>query len=225
MSFVHLTLKSTNAKTGPMPVSTTSRESCPATCSLQKNGCYADSGPLAIHWDKVTRGERGISWNEFCETIASLPDGITWRHNQAGDLPHTNGNIDHLKLIQLTHANMDKQGFTYTHHKPNNHNSKWLEFANASGFTVNLSAENLHQADQLAELDIGPVVTIIDTGMPIKMKTAKGRDVITCPATYKDNVSCFTCKLCAKQRKSIIAFPVHGTSKAKASKVFMMRQA
>lgn len=223
--YVHLTLKSTNAKTGPMPVSTTGRDSCPATCSLRKNGCYADSGPLALHWDKVTRGERGMSWVSFCETIESLPNGTTWRHNQAGDLPHSNGNIDTKALSQLVSANSDKHGFTYTHHKPTKHNAKLIRQANDKGFTINLSAENLDQADQLADMAIGPVVTIIDTGMPIKMKTAKGRSVITCPATYKEDVSCFTCQLCAKQRDTIVAFPVHGTSKAKARKVFMMKQA
>jgi len=223
--FVHLTLKSTNAKTGPMPVSTTGRDSCPTTCSLRKNGCYADSGPLALHWDKVTRGERGMSWDSFCETIESLPAGITWRHNQAGDLPHVNGDIDSHAMAKLVMANKGKHGFTYTHHKPTKHNAEFIQRFNKHGFTINLSAENLEQADSLADLNIGPVVTIIDTGMPKRMKTAKGRSVITCPATYKDDVSCFTCKLCAKQRDSIVAFPVHGTSKAKARKVFMMSQA
>lgn len=32
---VHLTLKSANAKTGPIPVSTTERDSCPATCGMR----------------------------------------------------------------------------------------------------------------------------------------------------------------------------------------------
>tara|TARA_R110000772_G_scaffold96911_1_gene195916 strand:- start:134 stop:676 length:543 start_codon:yes stop_codon:yes gene_type:complete len=178
---------------------------------------------LALHWDKVSNGGRGFNFDTFCNAIAALPNGSIWRHNQAGDLPHVNGNIDHLKLIQLSHSNMDKKGFTYTHHKPNKHNSKWIKFANNAGFTINLSAENLSEADSYSDLNIGPVVTIIDTGLPVKMKTPKGRDVITCPATYKDNVSCFNCQLCQKQSRAIIAFPVHGTSKAKARKVFLMQ--
>ena len=223
--FVHLSLKSTNVKTGPMPVSTTSRDSCPDSCSLKKNGCYADSGPLALHWDKVTSGERGMSWEMFCEAIDTLEIDSIWRHDQAGDLPHKNGNIDKPKMIQLVKSNKGKKGFTYTHHVPNKNNMGIIEYCNKNGFTVNLSAENLDHADKLANLNIGPVVTIIDTGMPVKMKTAQGRNVITCPATYRDNVSCFTCQLCQHQRESIVAFPVHGTSKAKARKVFMMKKA
>ena len=225
--FVHLTPKSSNAKTGPIPVSTSSRNTCPSTCNLKKNGCYADSGPLALHWDKVTAGERGMSWNAFCETIAKLPNGQFWRHNQAGDLPMgDHGLIDTRSMAQLINANKGKSGFTYTHHSMESaKNRAIVQTANNAGFTINLSAENLTHADTLADLNIAPVVTIVDTGMPNTMKTPKGRKVITCPATYKDDVSCATCQLCGKQRNTIVAFPVHGTSKAKARRVFMMVQA
>ncbi|MEY4341197.1 MAG: hypothetical protein RL541_701, partial [Pseudomonadota bacterium] len=55
---VHLTLKSANVKTGPIPVSTTERASCPDDCSMKKE-CYAASGPLALHWAAVSNGTRG----------------------------------------------------------------------------------------------------------------------------------------------------------------------
>ena len=71
---VHLTLKSANAKTGPIPVSTTTKESCPPDCAMRAE-CYASSGPLALHWAKVTAGERGTDWATFAQLIAELPDG------------------------------------------------------------------------------------------------------------------------------------------------------
>ena len=84
----HLTPRSSNKKTGPIPVSTTSRDSCPDTCPLKNGGgCYAGSGPLSLHWDKVGT-DRGVSLESFCDTIRALPKGQVWRHNQAGDLPH-----------------------------------------------------------------------------------------------------------------------------------------
>lgn len=46
----HFTRVSGNAKCGPIPVTTTSADSCPPTCSFKGNGCYAESGPLAMHW-------------------------------------------------------------------------------------------------------------------------------------------------------------------------------
>jgi len=66
MKTVHLTLKSGNVKTGPIPVSTTSKASCSDTCPFKDNGCYADGGPLALHWRAVTEGARGTDWQSFC---------------------------------------------------------------------------------------------------------------------------------------------------------------
>ena len=105
---VHLTLKSSNAKTGPIPVSTSSSDTCPRSCG-QFETCYAKSGPLAIHWKATSAAERGTGWATFCEAIAALPDGQLWRHNQAGDLPGTDGKIDTVKLRALIQANQGKR--------------------------------------------------------------------------------------------------------------------
>lgn len=40
-----------------------------------------------MHWSQVTSGARGTDWPTFCASIAALPDGQLWRHNQAGDCP------------------------------------------------------------------------------------------------------------------------------------------
>lgn len=87
---VSLTKISGNAKTGPMPVSMTEKLSCPSDCPLAKNGCYADTGHINIHWSRLSRHETGMAWNDFVKEIARLPKGILWRHNQAGDLPKLN---------------------------------------------------------------------------------------------------------------------------------------
>ena len=58
---VHLVRKSRNGKTGPIPVSTTSGDTCPNACPLKGSGCYAKSGPLGMHWQKVSSGARGTA--------------------------------------------------------------------------------------------------------------------------------------------------------------------
>ena len=220
---VHLTPKSANAKTGPIPVSTSGRQTCPDSCTLRNNGCYADSGPLRIHWNKITEGQRGTDWDTFCATIAAMPDNQLWRHNQAGDMPCIGALIDHDKTYALVNANKGKRGFTYTHHTMALESNRHIvAYANRQGFTINLSAESLEHADTLAELKIAPVVTIIPEGMEKTFHTPAGNKVVTCPATYRDDISCATCQLCQRQRDIIIAFPVHGTSKKKAHKVFML---
>ena len=222
----HLTIKSSNVKTGPIPVSTSSFNNCPTNCGLKNNGCYAGSGPLALHWRKVTEGQRGSQWPEFTATISALPDNQLWRHNQAGDIAGDGQKIDGHKLTELVMASKGKRGFTYTHYLPSiGHNAHYILLANKHGFTVNLSAESFEQADEFKALNIGPVVTIMPEGLPKTFKTPAGNTLVTCPATYRDDISCATCALCQKaDRTTIVGFPVHGTSKKKAASVFMMKQ-
>lgn len=224
----HLTMKSSNAKTGPIPVSTTSADTCPDACPLKAKGCYAKGGPLAIHWRKVTEGKAGSNWDDFVAKIAALPEGQLWRHNQAGDLPGENDQINAIQLLELALANDGKRGFTYTH-KPvlgisvgAERNQRAIQDANEAGFTINLSANTLAHADQLADLGIAPVVTIQDAkeGERHDTVTPAGRKVATCPATYRDDVTCASCQLCQRRdRKVIVGFPAHGSGKKAAAAV------
>ena len=208
----HLTLKSSNKKTGPIPVSTTSKESCPKTCAFYDKGCYAKSGPLNLHWDKVGQ-ERGITEQEFLNAIANLPVGQFWRHNQAGDLPHNDGRIDSSFLFNLVTANKDKKGFTYTHNRQDRTNLAMIRGAIFKGFTINLSANDLDHAIELSKHNL-PVCVVVPSTTKEKHFDYKGKKFLVCPATYRDKMSCDKCQLCQKaDRKHIIAFPAHGTQK------------
>lgn len=206
---VHLTIKSANAKTGPIPVSTTASDSCPIDCAM-KTECYAATGPLALHWKAVSTGQRGSDWPTFTAAIAALSDGQLWRHNQAGDLPQRDGTIDAAALGQLVAANIGKRGFTYSHHR-DAASINWIRHANTWGFTVNLSANNLADADMLADYQAGPVVVVLPSTQTANTTTPKGRAVVVCPATQRADVSCATCQLCQRQRGAIVGFPAHGS--------------
>lgn len=218
---VHTTFKSNNRKVGKIPVTTTSATTCPDKCEFKKNGCYADGGPLAIHWKKVTDGERGDTWSGFITTVKSFKDGQLWRHNQAGDLAGDGKRLDADANDQLADANTGKRGFTYTHYPvlTDKHNARVVKRMNEKGFVVNLSGNNLAHADALYDLDIAPVTTVLPETQTTNTTTPKGRKVIVCPAMIRDNVSCATCQLCARNREAIIGFPAHGSSKRKADKV------
>jgi hypothetical protein len=129
--------------------------------------------------------------------------------------------IDGKALRDLVKANAGKRGFTYTH-KPMDRagNRRAVAHANANGFTVNLSADTLAEADHLADLSIGPVVVVLDAAEGVRhdVLTPSGRKVATCPATYRDGVTCASCQLCARpNRKVIVGFPAHGVSKKAAA--------
>lgn len=220
---VHFTLKSKNVKTGPIPVSTISADTCPDVCPLKKRGCYAEGGPLAWNWKRVTEGTQGGTWIDYTRAVRALPADQLWRHAQAGDLPGKGDRIDRQALDSLVRANRGKRGFTYTH-KPvldNIENTRAVYWANRNGFTINLSANDLHNADELSDLGIAPVVTVLPVDSPEKQTTPMGRTVIVCPAQSRDDVTCADCGLCQRQdRTVIVGFRAHGTSKRKVENTF-----
>ena len=215
----HLTCISSNAKTGPIPVSTASHSTCPEICPLKGDGCYAESGPLMIHWKAVSE-DRGYDLDQFCSEIRQLPKGQLWRYGQAGDLPGDGHNIDSAELAKLAAANKGRKGFAFTHYEPTGDNADAIKSAVAEGFMVNLSANNLEHADELADLGVAPVVTLLPADQTKPLKTPQGRLVAICPAVTTKGMTCARCGICAKPRKAIIGFPAHGTGKRKAAAVF-----
>ena len=210
---VHLTLKSSNAKTGPIPVSATEKSSCPTRCPLKNAGCYAELGPLGMHWAKVP--ERGMEWDEFCLKVEALPAWGLWRHNVAGDLPGNGVTLHWKPLLKLLRANAGRKGFAYTHYSPKNRrNAGMIDFANREGFTINLSADSLAQADEYMGLNIGPVVVVLPSDAKANLLTPQGRKVVVCPAVLRDDTTCATCGLCQHaNRTTIVGFPAHGSRK------------
>lgn len=224
---VHYTVASSNIKTGPIFVSTSGWQTCPDSCPLKEKGCYAKGGPLKMHADKVTSGERNLGWEELIRAVKNLPAGALWRHNQAGDLPGENERISPTLLADLVRANKGRKGFTYTHKPvlinqrgPIESNREAIAAANREGFTVNLSANGLRHADQLAALNIGPVATILPEGVTENTLTPDGRKVVVCPAQKVDGITCQKCRLCSRADRSvIIGFIPHGSAKRKTGAV------
>ena len=227
----HFVAVSGNSKTGPIPVVTSTSNTCPDTCALKTSGCYAKTGMVRMYWQRLDNGLLGVDIDSLCARISALPKGQLWRMNIAGDLAHINQWISSTRLFALIDANQGKRGFTYTHHivqgdsTAAKHNRSLIKQANNEGFTVNLSADNLKHADALMQLNIGPVVTLLAESIDTPIKTPAGHTVVQCPAVSSDTLTCLHCKLCAvPDRKTIIGFPVHGTGKNKARQVFMMQK-
>lgn len=224
--------KSKNEKTGRIPVSTSSSATCPPSCPFNRTsagGCYASNGPLSWHWAKVSDGRRGDEWSDFLAKVRRFATpGQRWRHNQAGDLPGVGNRINSRQLFQLVRASGTSSGWTYTH-KPvlgtsptATRNREAVRKANASGgLTINLSGNHPAHADQLAELAIGPVVTVLPHDAPTRGNTTPaGRKIIVCPAQTHEGVTCASCGLCAVRNRSVIVgFLAHGTAKRKAAAI------
>jgi len=234
---VHFILKSSNSKTGGIPVTYTQRGSCPDECPLQGDmGCYAEDYFTRMTWDKVDSGKLGASWDILTGKVQALPDGQLWRHNVGGDLPkHTPATtaitntapapsmIDTEKLAALVAANKGKRGFTYTHYPDTAHNLAAIRHVNDNGFTVNLSANDLDHAVRLAKHGL-PMTTLVPVDWGTKTVMHGGLKIVPCPATYRDEVTCKTCKLCAvSTRDCVVAFPAHGSRKNKVTAQIIAR--
>lgn len=229
------TPRSSNKKTGPIPVTTSDKKTCPDDCAFMGDPCYASKGPLGHIWQGLTEAEpnssfrngRGqiktLDWDGLCAAIAKLLPTQMFRHNQAGDLPKKPGTakIDDVKLAKLAKASMGKRGFTYTHHNvlQDLDNRAAVAAAVKAGFMINLSANNLRHADLLAGLNIAPVAVVVPMDVKTNQRTPEGRKVVICPATIRDDVTCADCGLCARARDFIIGFPAHGVSKRRASAI------
>ena len=214
---VHITKKSSNAKTGKMPVTTTEEASCPSTCPhLQSGGCYAKSGPVSWHWKKVSHGLRGGTWSDLTDFVSKLERGQLWRHNQAGDLGYTkdanNRELIRLDLLKsLVDANnaSGAKGYTYTHHRLEYlHNLEAVKYSNRNGFTINASCESMTQADDAISAGV-PAVCVVDNSQPVPARTPAGTRVLVCPAQTSET-NCKDCGICAmSNRKCVVAFLAH----------------
>lgn len=217
-TFYHLSPFSTNSKLGiGVAAITSDKKTCPDSCPLKNNGCYASFGPLNIHWNKISNGERGYSWNILLQNIEKLPTNYKLRYGQAGDLPGKNETIDSKKLSQLAETVQKKKlkAWAYTHKTLNKSNVNKIKKANEMGFCINASADNLTEADEAMDKGL-PTVVVLPSDAPDVTSTAKGRKVIVCPSQTKQGKTCSDCMLCAKRdRKFVIGFKAHGVSKRK----------
>lgn len=202
--------QSGDRKLGGIPATYSAGSTCPDACALKDQGCYAEFGKLQFHWRRVP--ERGLAPRAFLAEVAALPVGTLWRHNIAGDLAGLGNALDVPALLEVVLANAGRRGFTFTH-KPlrSTREAAAVSLANRRGFTINLSADSLEQADARADLGVGPVVVTLPSDAPAKgIVTPAGRTVVVCPAESA-GITCARCQLCAKpQRKAIVGFRAHG---------------
>ena len=70
-------LSAGNSKTGAMLLVRSPRSTCPESCGLKGNGCYAENFPIALHWMK--QDTTGVDFSVVLYAIRTLPKGSIWR--------------------------------------------------------------------------------------------------------------------------------------------------
>ena len=182
-------------------------------------------GPIALHWDKVSNGERGKGWRDHLADLATLPLFSPLRVNQVGDLPHSGGRISRRYLVALLDVIRRRKlrAWTYTHHDlAKGENAALLRRAFRSGLTINVSTESVAAADAAIAAGLPATITVPSTEKRTQWRTPDRNLVYVCPEQQRDgrDVTCADCTLCHKRGKRvIIAFPAHGTRKATADQL------
>lgn len=209
--------RSGNKKLGPIPAAIVSPETCPSSCGFYGKGCFPESYPSMLHWRNVERD--GLEWEDFLARVRALPEGQLWRYAVSGDLPGNGESVDTLRLAELSKANRGRRGFAFTHKSPESPLAAVAMIrARQDGFTINLSADTLEDADRKSYFAL-PVVVVVPSDAPDGLRTPAGRRLVMCPAETR-GLTCAECQLCSvPSRKGIVAFRAHGPMKKTVSRI------
>ena len=219
-SYYHLSKTSANKKLGSfVAASTSSKDTCPTLCPFKIDGsCYAAKGPQSWHWAKVSKGERGSNWWDFCQSVLKLKPKQLFRLNVSGDIPcNEAGIIDRVKLSTLvTSCELQElKAWTYTHTYLNDDENLGIIKANESDhLTINLSCEDRYKAAEYQQQGFNvsmvddDIFELLRNGFEVKQGTTK---FTACPEQYIDGVTCSTCRKCIKssEDREVIVFKTH----------------
>jgi hypothetical protein len=228
VSLLLVQLSTGNSKTGMLSWRT-GPETCPRCCPFRDgHGCYGESGriPLAIRPLLCATGPDGrniVSWDGLCNVLRSKPRYYAVRGWDYGNAPsNPDGRLLRAPLMRLARAAAHLQGIAFDHSLVEgscvavaNRNTirrmNRIPSTSGTGLTVNLSANGLAHADELAELRIGPVVATVPRGTPPKGRTPDGHRYVQCLQQTGRVQSCRDCMVCAQvHRTFVVTFEAHG---------------
>jgi len=216
--------RSGNKKTGIMSQTYTATcngrdGSCPH-CPFKDHGCYAENFMVNENWKKVPLSGKNIQQlREAIEGSKKKTDYL--RHNIAGDLAvEGTSQINKALLEELTdiYSKNFKAAYSYTHCEINKRNLKLVKAAADKNFVINFSTENTETAKKVIQAGCNAVIACNTISNKVVKKD--GLTIVQCPATIDPEKNhCSTCGLCwQKDRKVVVAFPVHGCRKNAAKK-------
>jgi len=194
------------------------RSTCSDVCPFKRSGCFGDNFPLSLHWDRLDRS--GLSWDEMIGKIQALQPLTLFRHNVVGDLHLLDdGSIDEVKLEAFAQAARSKRPIVYTHSPQTTRNLNALsKLRESRGLVVNVSCETLAQAERALSFGVNAVLTVKRSEVTETTRNGKTLALVPCPAESRDDVTCATCKLCARDRVAsgvVVTFHAHGAQTKK----------
>ncbi len=198
------------------------KATCPSTCKLRDNGCYAQTGNVGFQVNRLEREMDGIG----ADTIAVMEGDEIFdqaRHAPAGHplRIHVSGDATtEFRAIQMARGAAAWPGpvWSYTH--------AWREVSRKSWGIVSVLASCESTADVAEALNAGYAPALVVSHHPENGRSVRdenGIKLIPCPSQTRD-VSCADCRLCWNDemliaQRACITFSVHGVAKKRALNV------
>jgi len=190
---------------------------CPQTCPLLNNGCYAQAGNSNLHQkDRYSNNDAEIMLNAASE----IPANSYFRHHVSGDVflgDTKNGSLEVDKpyldaIMTVAEQRKDVTFYSYTH------GYKVLgTLETPDNLTINASCDDIEQVKDAKAMGY-PTVMVISENETRKRYSKDGVDIVVCP-NQTSGLTCSQCKLCFKKdRKFTVAFKAHAASRKKISK-------
>jgi hypothetical protein len=187
--------------------------SCPTDCALYGAGCYAENRGIHGRPSPFGIAERGsvigTDYTELVNALRGIAPGQMVRFNVSGDYLLEDGTPDRA-YIEATNASRHLKVLSYTH--------AW-RVLDAGWFhketRPNASCDSLDDVVEALQRGWQAVIIDPDGRYPARSDVA-GRKAVTCLYDSQRR-QCIDCGLCAKDRKSVVVFPVHGARRAIAA--------
>jgi len=198
------------------------KHTCPNTCALKGEGCYAQQSYVGMLNKKLEIEHEGktpeeLAYVEAAAIDAAFPKGIPQDGARGGrDLRiHVSGDCQTETAARVVAAAARRymargggQVWSYTHAWRVVPRSAW------EGVSVLASVESAVDAAEAVALGYTPAI-VVPTHKDMRVYELDGQKFIPCPAQTRD-MSCVDCRLCfndtkLQSRSQGIAFAAHGT--------------
>jgi hypothetical protein len=197
--------------------------SCPTTCALKDQGCYAQSYPMGLHVGRLDKEVDNMSSLQIARAEAnaidnsydggSVPTDRSMRLHVSGDCRTISG----AKIINKAVGRWKQRGggdvWAYTHCWDYVVKDVW------SNVSMLASVDSADEVMYARQNGYAPAIVVAEHPSE-KVYTLPGSDTkwIPCPAQTRENIGCADCKLCFKSKFLFetnhgIAFAAHGTKK------------
>ena len=199
------------------------KHSCPSSCKLKGQGCYAMVGNVGIHSKKLEDGKATALQvaKEEAEAIKNSHKGKKifgnfLRLHVSGDARTTSAVSVLVQAVRAWQARGGALAWSYTHAWRSVKRETWQQIS------VLASIDSFSEAKEAKLQGYTPAI-VVSHFENDKAFFKNDTKWIPCPAQTKDNVTCSSCKLCLNDKKlkqinAGIAFSAHGVLKNKIIK-------